>query len=203
MRRCTIVIADAGPFNSLWVADQLSLLLALDMPVVVIDAVYDELTSDPSYPKDRAVKAFLAANQPPFMIETTDIGQMERQKRLAGGKPKKNAGELAIVDFMSSDHGLRKYLLPGDPVAILFEDAGVRVFNKPPNLHLLSTVGMLRGLERVGVIPSADAIIHDMTHPSKPDRRPADFRAFTDLPEGIDEPAVIGSRWAPNKLRQE
>jgi hypothetical protein len=62
LRRCTIVIADAGPFNSLRVAAQLSLLLALDMPVIVIDAVYDELTSDPSYPKDRAVKAFIDAN---------------------------------------------------------------------------------------------------------------------------------------------
>ena len=71
----------------------------------------------------------------------------------------------------------------------------VRVFNKPPNLHLLSTVGLLRGLERVGVIPSANAIIHEMTHPSKADRRPADTRVFTDLPDGVDDPAAIGSTW--------
>ena len=96
---------------------------------------------------------------------------------------------------MSSDDGLRKYVSVGEPVAILFEDAGVRVFNKPPNLHLLSTVGLLRGLERVGVIPSADAIIHEMTHPSKADRRPADTRVFTDLPDGVDDPAAIGSTW--------
>lgn len=177
MKRCTIIVPDAGPFNSLWVADQLSLLLALEMRIVVIDAVYDELTSDTSYPKDRTVKAFIDGNQPPFMIEATDIGQQEREKRLNGGRLKKNAGELAIVDFMSSDDGLRKYLRPGDPVAILLEDAGVRVFNKPPHLHLLSTAGMLRGLERVGVIPSADTVIHEMTHPSKPDRRPSDARA--------------------------
>lgn len=34
----------------------------------------------------------------------------------------------------------------------------MRVFSKPPNLHL-STVGMPGGLERVGVIQSAGAII--------------------------------------------
>jgi hypothetical protein len=122
------------------------------------------------------VKAFIDGNQPPFMIESTDIGQEQRQKRQRGERLKRNAVELAIVDFMSSDEGLRKYLRPGDPVALLFEDADIRVFNKPPHLHLLSTVGMLRGLERVGVIASADEIIHEMTHPSKPNRRPSDSR---------------------------
>ncbi|MBF0561010.1 MAG: hypothetical protein HQL37_03120 [Alphaproteobacteria bacterium] len=197
MKRCTVIIPDAGPFNSLWVADRLDLLLELDMRLVVVDAVYDELISDLSYPKDEAVKSFIDENQPPFLIESTEIGEQEREKRLSGRKLKKNAGELAIVDFMSSDDGLRKYVSVGEPVAILFEDTGIRVFNKPPNLHLLSTVGMLRGLERVGIIPSADAIIHEMTHPSKPNRRPADKRIFTDLPDGIDDPAVAGSAWVP------
>jgi predicted nucleic acid-binding protein len=198
VKRCTVIIPDVGPFNSLWVADRLDLLLALDMRLVVVDAVYDELTSDLSDPKDRAVKAFIDGNQPPFVIENTEIGEQERQKRRTGKKTKKNAGELAIVDFMSSDDGLRKYVGVSDPVVLLFEDAGIRVFNKPPNLHLLSTVGLLRGLERVGVIPSADAVIHEMTHPSKPDRRPADARAFTDRLDGIDDPAVIGSTWQPS-----
>jgi hypothetical protein len=194
VKRCTVIIPDAGPFNSLWVADQLALLLVLDMHIIVVDAVYDELTSDLSYPKDRDVKAFIDGHRPPFEIEPTDIGRTERDKRRSGKKLKSNAGELAIVDFMSSEDGLQKYLRPGEPVAILFEDAGLRVFNRPPNLHLLSTVGMLRGLERVGVIPSADAIIHDMTHPPKSDRRP---RSLTDLPHGIDEPAAIGTTWSP------
>ena len=179
-------------------ADQLGLLLTLDMRLVVVDAVYDELTGDLSYPKDRALKAFIDGNQPPFIIENTEIGEQEREKRRTGKKIKKNAGELAIVDFMSSDDGLRKYVSVGDPVVILFEDAGIRVFNKPPNLHLLSTVGLLRGLERVGVIPSADAVIYEMTHPSKPDRRPADTRVFTDLPDGVDDPAAFGSTLQPS-----
>lgn len=182
MKRCVLIIPDPGPFNSLWVAGQLDLLLTLEMPLVVVDAVYDELTSDLSHPKDRAVKAIIDGNQPPFMVETTDIGQDQREKRQRGERLKKNAGGMAVVDFMSSDDGLRKYLRPGDPVALLFEDAGVRVINKPPNLHLLSTVGMLRGLERVGVIASANEIIHEMTHPSKLDRRPSDSRALPIFP---------------------
>jgi hypothetical protein len=197
MKRCTIILLDAGPINSLWVADRLDLLLALDMRIVIVDAVYDELTSDLSYLKDSEVKDFIDNNSPPFVIEPTDIGGIEKEKRLQGKKLKKNAGELAMVDFISSDGGLERYLDANEPVAILFEDAGLRVFNRPPNLHLISTVGLLRGLEDVGVIASADDVIHEMLHPSKPGRRPEDARRFTDLPDGIDEAASIGSSWKP------
>lgn len=197
MKRCTLILPDAGPINSLWVADRLELLLRIDMRIVVVDAVYDELTSDPAYLKDREVKAFMDDNQPPFIIEPTDIGAAEREKRRRGQKLKKNAGELAMVDFITSEEGIGRYLKTSDPVAILFEDVGLRVFNKPPNLHLISTVGFLRGLEDVGVISSADEIVHEMLHPSKPGRRPNDARKLTDLPGGTDEGAAIGSSWKP------
>lgn len=134
---------------------------------------------------------------PPFVIEPTDIGKAEREKRRLGQKLKKNAGELAMVDFLSSEDGVGRYLQWDDPVAILFEDAGFRVFNKAPNMHLISTAGFLRGLEEVGIIASADEILHEMTHPSKPGRRPAEARKLTDLPRGTDEAAAIGSSWKP------
>jgi predicted nucleic acid-binding protein len=197
MKRCTLILPDAGPINSLWVADQLGLLLKLDMRIVVVDAVYDELTSDLSYLKDREVKLFIDSNMPPFVIADTDIGALEREKRRLGKRLKKNAGELAMVDFMSSDGGISEYLGANEPVAILFEDTGLRVINKPPNLHLLSTVGLLRGLEDVGIIASAEAIIVEMLRPTKPGRRLNDGRRLTDLPDGTDEPAVIGSSWKP------
>jgi hypothetical protein len=196
-KRCTLVIPDAGPFNSLWVANELPLLLKLDMRIVVVDAVYDELTRDPvNYPKDREVKAFIDAHQPPFKIEDTETGRREREKRRDGLRPRRNAGEVAIVDFMSD--GLQKYLTAREPVLVLFEDSdvpGVRFFRKPPNLHLLSTVGMLRGLERVGVLRSAYDIIQKMTHPTDPSRR---AQVLKDLPDGVDEPAmIVGSSWTP------
>jgi len=108
------------------------------------------------------------------VIERTDIGEGERQKRRLGQKLKKNAGELAMIDFISDEGGLECYLKANEPVAILFEDVGLRVFNRPPNLHLISTVGLLRGLEDVGVIASADNVIDEMLHPTKPGRRPED-----------------------------
>jgi len=200
MKRCTVIIPDAGPFNSLWVAGQLSLLLVLDMKIVVLDAIYDEVTSQPDiYPKDLAVKKLIDSNRPPFIIESTEKGLLEREKLKNGGKRSKNAGDIAIVEFMTSETGLAKYLATNEPVAVLFEDAdipNVRFFRKPPNLHLLSTIGMLRGLEKAHIIGSANDIIHEMTHPSCPDRR---SRVFNDLPDGIDDPATIGNSWIPQK----
>lgn len=196
MKRCTLVVPDAGPFNSLWVAGRLDLLIALDMKIVVVDAVYDEVTRDLAYAKDREVKAFIDGHTPPFSIEPTEYGQFVRARRAGGAEVKKGSGEAAIAEFMASDTGLRKHLAPGEPVLLLYEDRDLRVINRPPNLHLLSTVGLLRGLERVGVIASADEVIHAMTHPEG-DPAAARARKFTDLPEGTDEPAVIGSAWEP------
>jgi hypothetical protein len=194
-RRCVLVVPDAGPFNSLWVAGRLDLLLSLDMPIVVVDAVYDEMTSDPeNYPKDRDVKTLIDTHPETFIVELTDIGRLERERRANGLKPKRNAGDVAIADFMTD--GLEQYASSGDPVLILFEDSdipGVRFVRKPPNVHLLSTVGLLRGLERVGILESADAVIHAMLHPTE--ARHA--RVLTDLPAGTDEPATIGSTWTP------
>ena len=202
MKRCTIIIPDAGPLNSLWVAGQLSLLLELDMKIIILDVIYDEVTSDPeNYPKDRAVKIFIDTNKPPFIIESTEKGRSEKAKVAAGGQRSKNAGDVAIADFMTSETGLAKYLSTNDPVAILFEDAdiqNVRFFRKPPNLHLLSTVGMLRGLEKAHIIQSADAVIYQMTHPSCAERR---GRMFNDLPDGIDDAATLGSTWVPSSDR--
>ena len=197
MRRCVLIVPDAGPLNSLWVADRLELLLRLEMPIVVVDAVYDEVTGDTRYAKDAQVKAFIDSNRPPFAIEQTDIGSYERERRRAGHPPKRNAGELAMMDFISDTGGVRRYLESNDPLLVLYEDQGLRVLQKPPNMHLLSTVALLRGMEKVGMIRSADAVIREMTNPSKPGRRPQDRRAFPDLPDGVDEPAAIGRHWVP------
>ncbi len=202
MKRCVLVIPDAGPLNSLWVADRLDLLLRLDMPIVVVDAVYDEVTSNPAYPKDAAVKAFIESNRPPFVIEQTDVGAFERERRQAGKPPKRNMGELAMMDFISDDGGARRYLESGDPLLVLYEDQGLRVFRKPPNMHLLSTVGLLRGMERAGILRSADAVIREMTRPAKPGRQPQDRRTFSDLPDGVDKPAAVGSYWAGSASRR-
>lgn len=199
MKRCRVLIPDAGPFNSLWVADALDILLKLDMPITVVDAVFDEMTFDPSYQKDREVKDFIEGHQPPFSIIETDIGQAERQKRQAGLPVKKNAGEIAIADFLSSETGLDAWIDMGDPVLIITEDmrAARRIFLPEPNVHTLGTIGLLKGMEKAGLIPSANAILKKMKRPTAPGRKLSDRRQMTEPEDGLDIEAEGGSSWTP------
>ena len=195
MKRCTIVIPDAGPLISLWVADRLDVLLLLNMPIIVVDAVFDEVTGDTSYQQDADIKTFIDEHRPPFVIEETNIGTIARERRSANQMPVKHSGELAIMQFISEEGGVQRHLSRGDPLLILFEDRKLRVLQRPPNMHLLSTIGLLRGMERSGLISSADDIIREMTHPTAEGRGPQYIRGFMDLPEGTDEPAETGSFW--------
>jgi hypothetical protein len=196
--RCTLVVPDAGPLNSLWVADRLDLLLAIEMPVVVIDAVYDEATSEPlRFKKDRDVRAFIAARLGrEITIETTFVGQ---QARLARARddfvPGGGVGDAAIAEFVNA--GVQRYLGAGEAVVLLFEDTDFRTIHfvrQPDNLHLLSTVAMLRGLEELGVLGSADAVLAAMLTPTDPERR-GYARRFGDLPDGSDVSAPGGTTW--------
>jgi hypothetical protein len=198
--RCVLVIPDAGPINSLWTAGRLDLLLALDMPIVVVDEIYAEVTSDPEhYAKDREVKDFLdSLKGHGLTVEATFVGQQARSARGAGRfKSGKGLGDAAIAEFMAD--GIDKYVTADAPVLVLFEDAdfrNVRFVRKPDNLHLLSTVALLRGMERLGIIASADAIIMAMTNPDDPIKR---ARAFPDLPNGYEDAVSTGSIWSPTR----
>jgi len=198
--RCTLVIPDAGPLNSLWVADALPLLLELAMPIVVLDAIYDEVTSDPPrYAKDRDVKAFIDGHAgKEIAIAPTFVGAQARQARAKGGfVPGRGIGDAAIVEFINGH--VEQYVTPDQAVLLLFEDSDFRTihfFRQPENVHLLSTVGLLRGLEEAGVIASADAVVDAMMRPPNPERRRY-MRALTDTPAGTDLPAPLGSTWTP------
>lgn len=194
--RCVLLIPDSGPLNSLWTAGRLELLTTLDMPIVMVDEIYAEVTGDLSYPKDREVKAFLEGlNGKGLTVEETFVGNAARAAREAGTfESGRGLGDAAVAEFMAN--GVQKYTTNGAPVLLLFEDAdfrNVRFLRKPDNLHLLSTVAMLRGLERSGIIASADDVIKAMTNPEPPKRA----RAFNDLPDGYEEEALGGSHWEP------
>ena len=196
--RCVLVIPDAGPLNSLWTAGRLDLLTTLDMPIIVLDEVYAEVTSDPEhYAKDREVKAFLDSLVGlGLMIEKTFVGQQAKLARERGEfKSGRGLGDAAIAEFMSD--GVQKYVSDNAPVLLLFEDAdfrNIRFVRKPDNLHILSTVAMLRAMERLHLVKSADAVIASMTNPDDPAKRP---RAFQDLPDGHEDEALVGSTWEP------
>jgi hypothetical protein len=198
--RCTLIIPDAGPLNSLWVADALHLLLALRLPVVVLDAIYDEVTSDPAgYAKDRDVKAFIDAHAgAEIIVQSTGVGRNARLARSMGQfETGAGLGEAAIAQFMN--HGLMDYLGADEAALVLFEDADFHellILRQPKNLHFLSTVAFVRGLEEVGIVPSADALLNAMIHPTSPEKRRY-ARHFPDMPAGIDRPAPGGSTWKP------
>lgn len=198
--RCTLVIPDAGPLNSLWLADALPLLLSIRMPIVMLDAIYDEACGEPErYAKDRDVKSFVDAHTGrEISIASTFVGQQARLARARGEfVPGKGIGDAAVAEFMSD--GVEHYITDDATVLLLFEDADFRnihFINQPDNMHLLSTVAMLRGLEEVGVIPSADSVLQAMLNPADPDRQRY-ARVLKDMPAGTDIPAPQGSSWKP------
>jgi len=186
-KRCVLVIPDSGPLISLQKAGALHLLLELNMPIVVVDAINYELVIEPDkYDSDREIRNFLRENA---TIYPTNFGYLLLEERLAGKKTK-HFGEAALIEFMKSD--LDK-LAKKNPVLLLFEDFRMVVSPKnvfPPNVHFLSTVAFLRGLEKQKIITSANEFLERMEADPKK-------RVFPDLPDGTDIEASVGSTWLP------
>ena len=165
-KHATVLIAEEAPLESLRAAGRLDLLLRLGARVLVPDGVLDTVARDPGNPEDAAVRVFVEAHRPPIAVEKTWAGEIARRRRLAGLPPKANAGDIALADFMTAGGGIDRYLRSGDPFLVLVERLrSFRPLQAPSNLHFMSTAGLLRGLELVRVIPSADEVLHDMLHP--------------------------------------
>ena len=160
-RRATLLIAEEAPLWSLLAAGRLDLLPGLGMPVLVLDGVLDAVSGD------AAIGAFIEAHSPPFAVEKTWAGEIADRRRRAGEPSKSNAADVALADFLTAGGGIDRYLRSGDPFLVLCDRIrGLRLFGAPSNLHLLSTAGLLGGLEKAGVIPSADKVLHDMHRPA-------------------------------------
>lgn len=191
MKRCVLAIPDAGPLISLHMAGALDLLLALDMPIVLVDEVYAELVSDPEYAKDRAIEAFVRAHKERVRIVETDVGILAREARAAGTyRAKRNLGEAAIADFIATS--IPALAGPESPVLLLFEDADIKrlAVLARGHVHLLSTKGLLVGMEENGIIPSAEALMAAM----------AGHGRDISLSEAVDIPAETPSgksSWSP------
>ncbi len=167
-RRATLLIAEEAPLWSLRAAGRLDLLLRLGMEpapdgepgVLVLDGVLDAVSGDAT------IGAFIEAHGPPFAVEKTWAGEIADRRR-AGEPSKSNAADVALADFLTAGGGIDRYLRSGDPFLVLCDRIrGLRLFGAPPNLHLLSTAGLLGGLEKAGVIPSADKVLRDMLRPA-------------------------------------
>lgn len=162
-----IAIPDAGPLITLAIADSLDLLLAFtdDVEIVVTDYVKLEVTAFPEkYADAAAINAFLKKNEKRVRIVVTSYGKMAipaiEQQLQKGVSPRiafpDDGGELSITSFVHAT----KRQNPGRPTLVLIEDYWFEenAYAVPGNVHLLSTLAFLKGLEELGKISSADQI---------------------------------------------
>jgi predicted nucleic acid-binding protein len=192
-QRCTLVIPDSGPLISLYRANSLDVLLTLDMPIILVDEVVAEVAAKPDQSdQDATIAAFITTNDRVVKIARTDVGDDQVALRQAGlHKSGRNMGEAAIADFMAKT--MPQLIKNNAPVLLLYEDGDVKGKRMilPNNVHLLSTVGMLKGMERAGIIASSEVIIEAMI---KSGRRFGAPRDETDLP------VEMGSYWISPKV---
>jgi hypothetical protein len=155
-----LIVPDAGPLITLGRGKSLDLLLRLDMPVYIVDQVEYETTKDLRFPDAVEIKKFIAEHPNDVHVIETFVGSALAARRVQGDTGrKKGAGEAAAAELFA-----RLDEIVGDadaPALMLFEDDDVLSKNivLPKNVHLLSTTGLLFGLEKRGIIPSAEDVI--------------------------------------------
>jgi hypothetical protein len=122
------------------------------------DYIEWEATRSGSVTTERIAR-WIAENKSEVEVVATEGGADRIRKDKAGiFDRRKNMGEESVFEAISND-----YIAPG-PYVFLFEDekmlrqgAGITYFDKYP-VHLITTYGLLVGLERRGLISDADAV---------------------------------------------
>lgn len=189
MKRVALVIPDAGPLISLGRAGRIDILLKLDLPIYLVDQVVFEVTRDRSLPDAVRIADFIAGNPAVVHVVETFVGAAAAEtRRRTPAARQRGLGEAAIAEFYSR---IDEVIDPADPVLILFEDSDVRRITAiiRGNVHLLSTMGLLKGMERAGLIGSAAAVWAAINAAGR----------FPSAAE-IDRPAAAafgGSAWLP------
>jgi hypothetical protein len=154
--RTKVVLPDASPlfsFEALGVGG-LDLILRAGMPVVLTDYIEWEATRSGS-DSAKAIAAWIAAHPDQITVVETERGQDRIAKEKAGITSKKlrrNVGEQTIFEAISEgDVG------PGPMLFLYEEDKFVdpSFYGRHP-VHSVTTYGFLVGLERSGIIDSAD-----------------------------------------------
>ena len=150
------MVPDAGPLISLAKVGLLDLLLLPGYPVYVVDQVRYEVTGAKRFPDAIRIEQFIRQHPEAVHEFSTAVGQAAASRRAQGEVRQPGQGEAAIAEFLQ-----RLDEITGDPeapVLLLFEDGDISKtrFLLPHSIHLLSTRAFLRGLERRGLIQSAD-----------------------------------------------
>jgi hypothetical protein len=152
-----LVVPDAGPLISLGRADRLPVILSLGLPVYVVDQVFFEVTQDKRFPDAERIERFVRTEACVHAFETA-VGKAAAERRARGETRQPGQGEAAIAEFLSRIEEITGN--PDSPVLMLFEDSDVqkRNFILPGNVHIISTWALLLGLQRKGLIASAQDI---------------------------------------------
>ena len=189
MKRIALVIPDAGPLISLGRADRLDLLLRLDVPIFLVDQVVFEATHSRHHQDAAQIRVFIQAHAEQVRVVTTFVGAAAAAARQQKPEARpRGLGEAAIAEFYSR---IDEFIDPNRPVLVLFEDSDIRRITAlvRGNVHLLSTWGLLMGMEEVGLIEFAagvwEAINRSGRHPPT---------------HAVDQPAEAhgGSTWKPS-----
>ena len=138
------MVPDAGPLISLARTDRLDVLLLLGFPIYVVDQVRFEVTRNKQFPDAVRIEKFVRDHPGTVHEFSTAVRQAAAQRRAQGEVRQPGQGEAAIAEFL-----VRLDEATGDPNAPV-------LLLIPDNVHAVSTLGLLRGLEHRRLIPSAE-----------------------------------------------
>lgn len=166
-----LIVTDAAPLITLAAAQSLDYLLYPELPVLIPDAVFHELTAAAGKLGAQEIIDWYRAHIDAVRIEPTETFQRETTLlEHQGGRLPRDLGERAALEVV------RMYPLGAQERALLLSDdrdAERLSIVDPDKLILLTTWDYLRQLEEAQRIQSADAVMIAVReagrHPSKRD----------------------------------
>lgn len=157
----SLIVTDTGPLITLALAGELDvLILKSEIQVIIPDLVRFEVLRHIDKPGAREIDEWIRLNEPDA-VRVASTEEYEEFMLLLILKPNartKGRGEAAASEV------LKRELARGDRIGILlFEDGHFRknryTISAPNNVLMLSTAQFLKGLEKSGLIHSANEIL--------------------------------------------
>ena len=157
----TVILPDTTPLVHLAAVDSLHLLNDLGR-VVVVDVVVLEATYFQDKPYAREIEAWIEAGKTPgsnrpVEVAATELGPLYRLALDQHVKPPRNAGEIAITEWLSDE--LRRL---GGPALVVYENGRVPAMlareGVRETIAVATTRSMLDLAQREGLIADAEAL---------------------------------------------
>ena len=165
MRRpVDLILPDTGPLITLAAADRLELLTSFGRPVMIPDVIREEATGKPGTPGcDRLIAWFGGTGHNQFKLINTPL--IDAYRRLKNEPPRPDGtpaahgmGEATLMWVVANVEQFHAR----DTMCLVLTEDGRAGDQMPDSVHVLSTRSWLVGLERLGVIESAKAVLDDV-----------------------------------------